>query len=116
MALTQDCKEDRQVLRNASSGDIIMKIQAELSLYPLRELHLGSYIDDFLDTVRRDGITINTGGMSTIIAGEREVVFAAVADGFARVADQCDVVLHVKYSNACPSCPGVSCETPGEAP
>lgn len=116
MALTQDCKEDSQVLRNASSGDIIMKIQAELSLYPLRELHLGSYIDDFLDTVRRDGITINTGGMSTIIAGEREVVFAAVADGFARVADQCDVVLHVKYSNACPSCPGISCVTPGEAP
>jgi len=93
-----------------------MKIQAELSLYPLRELHLGSYIDDFLGTIRRDGITISTGVMSTVIAGEREIVFAAVADGFARVSHHCDVVLHVTYSNACPSCPEVSCVPSGDEP
>ncbi len=93
-----------------------MKIQAELCLYPLRELHLGNHIEDFIDTIRRDGITISTGTMSTVISGEREIVFAVVADGFARVSHNCDVVLHVTYSNACPSCPGVSCLTSGEEP
>jgi len=93
-----------------------MKIQAELCLYPLRELALGNHIEDFIDTIRRDGITISTGTMSTVVSGEREIVFAAVAEGFARVSDRCDVVLHVTYSNPCPSCPGISCVTPGEAP
>jgi len=59
---------------------------------------------------------MTTGTMGTVISGEREIVFAAVADGFARVALQCDVVLHVTYSNACPSCQEVSCVTSGEEP
>ncbi len=90
-----------------------MRIQAEISLYPLRELRLGTHIDSFIDTVRRDGIAISYGTMSTVISGERELVFAAVAEGFARVADHCDVVLHVSYSNACPSFSGGSCLTSG---
>lgn len=93
-----------------------MRIQAELSLYPLREFQLGTQIDAFIDTIRRDGITISIGTMSTLISGEREMVFAAVADGFARVSDHCDVVLHVTYSNACPSFLGGSCVTSGKAP
>jgi uncharacterized protein YqgV (UPF0045/DUF77 family) len=93
-----------------------MIIQAELSLYPLRESHLGPYIDGFLKALRREGIAMTTGTMSTVISGEREIVFAAVADGFARVSHHCDVVLHVTYSNACPSCPGFSCVTSGEEP
>jgi len=92
-----------------------MIIQAELSLYPLRESHLGPYIDDFLKALRRDGITIRTGLMSTVISGERQAVFQAVSDGFASVSDQCDVVLHVKYSNACPINSGESCMAPCES-
>lgn len=81
-----------------------MKIQAELSIYPLKEVHLAPYIDSLLHTIMRQGLTISTGIMSTIVAGERELVFQAIADGFAIVADQCKVVLIVKYSNACPAC------------
>lgn len=93
-----------------------MRIQAELCLYPLRELHLGNHIDVFLETIRREGIAMTTGAMGTVISGEREIVFAAVADGFARVSHHCDVVLHVTYSNACPSCPEVSCVPSGDEP
>lgn len=81
-----------------------MKIQAELSIYPLKEAYLAPYIDSLLNTIRRQGLTISTGTMSTIISGERDVVFQAIADGFACVADQCKLVLVVKYSNACPAC------------
>ena len=91
-----------------------MIIQAELSLYPLRESHLGSHIDAFLKAFRCEGLTVSMGTMSTVISGEREIVFQAVADGFARVSDRCDVVLHVKYSNACPTGSGASCMTASE--
>ncbi len=81
-----------------------MKIQAELSLYPLKEAHLAPYIDSLLNTIRRQGLTVSVGLMSTVIAGEREIVFQAISGGFACVADQCKVVLVVKVSNACPAC------------
>jgi uncharacterized protein YqgV (UPF0045/DUF77 family) len=99
-----------------SSEDTCMRIQAELCLYPLRELHLGNHIDAFLETIRRDGISMSSGTMSTVISGERELVFAAVADAFARVSHNCDIVLHVTYSNACPSCARTPRVTPDEEP
>ncbi|RQW83586.1 MAG: hypothetical protein EHM79_15825 [Geobacter sp.] len=89
-----------------------MKIQAEISLYPLKENHFGPYIDDFLNAALRQGLTVSVGSMSSVIAGEREAVFQAVSDGFAQVSDQCKVVLVVKFSNACPASSGESCTGP----
>ncbi len=87
-----------------------MTIQAEISLYPLKESHVSPYLDDFLKVIRRTGLFIKTGSMSTVISGKREVVFQAVSDGFAQVANQCKVVLIVKYSNACPHSSENSCQ------
>lgn len=89
-----------------------MRIQAEISLYPLKKPSLSQYILDFLNAVRRPGVTVSAGSMSTVIAGEREVVFQAVSEGFAHVSDQCQVVLVVKYSNACPTSTGKSDTSP----
>ncbi|APG25559.1 MAG: YkoF family thiamine/hydroxymethylpyrimidine-binding protein [Syntrophotalea acetylenica] len=80
-----------------------MNIQAEVSLYPLREPSLTPAIDAFMEGLRRPGICLRSGAMSTVISGERQAVFEAVADSFARVADEHQVVLTVKYSNACPT-------------
>lgn len=85
-----------------------MKIQAEISLYPLKESQISAYIDEFQNVIQQAGVSIRVGSMSTIIYGEREAVFQAVSDAFAQVADQCKVVLIVKYSNACPDIPGES--------
>jgi uncharacterized protein YqgV (UPF0045/DUF77 family) len=84
-----------------------MNIQAEVSLYPLRELSLAPAIDAFLTVLRRPGITLRAGAMSTVVSGAQKIVFEAVAEGFAKVADEHQVVLTVKYSNACPTdnCP-----------
>ena len=82
-----------------------MKIQAELSLYPLKEPQVSPFIDGFLNLIEQTDLSISTGPMSTIISGEREDVFQAVSDAFAKTADQCQVVLIVKFSNACPRKP-----------
>jgi len=79
-----------------------MKIQAELSLYPLKEVHISSYINGFLDTIKSTGLSVHVGPMSTIIAGESENVFQALSDAFGKTADTCKVVLNVTISNACP--------------
>lgn len=79
-----------------------MKIQAELSLYPLKEPHISPYLEDFLNAIKKTGLEVKVGPMSTIISGESEHVFQALSDAFGRTAEKCKVVLSVKLSNACP--------------
>jgi len=79
-----------------------MKLQAEVSLYPLRTEKLGPPIRDFADALKQAGLTVRTGAMSTSVAGESEAVFGGLRAAFDAVAGGHSVVLLVKASNACP--------------
>jgi len=78
-----------------------MKIQAELSLYPLRIQAYENTIEQFIEGLSRSGITVVSGEMSTLIAGNNEDVFHAVSQCYARAASTDEVVLIAKFSNAC---------------
>ena len=79
-----------------------MKVQAEISLYPLGEPDLLPPIEEFLQVLKEEGLEPRMGTMSTIVAGESGAVFQAIAKAFERVAAGRRCVLMVKYSNACP--------------
>jgi len=79
-----------------------MKVQAEVSLYPLRTQDVGGVVEGFIRRLRDQGIDLIIGPMSTRISGESKQVFDALRDGFAQVAEEHQVVLTVKASNACP--------------
>ena len=79
-----------------------MKIQAELSLYPLKTKELAPSIESFLRALSRKGSSIDPGPMSTIVAGESKEVFRAISKGFEKVAKRDEIVLIAKVSNACP--------------
>jgi uncharacterized protein YqgV (UPF0045/DUF77 family) len=85
-----------------SSEGKIMKIQAELSLYPLKTKELAPSIEDFLRVLAREGISIDTGPMSTVVSGESRAVFQAISESFEEVAEPKEIVLIAKFSNACP--------------
>jgi uncharacterized protein YqgV (UPF0045/DUF77 family) len=80
-----------------------VKVQAELSLYPLRTLSLSVAIDKFLGQLRQSGLTVEVAAMSTRIEGGSEELFAAIHDAFATVAATGNVVLTLTVSNACPA-------------
>lgn len=86
-----------------------MRIQAELSLYPLKTDRLDEAVGDFVRELAKPGISVFPGRMSTLVAGESEAVLRVIGDGFTRICRQGEVVLVVKYSNACPGG-----ENPGE--
>jgi uncharacterized protein YqgV (UPF0045/DUF77 family) len=86
---------------HTSEGEI-MKIQAELSLYPLRTEELAPSIEDFRRALAQKGISIDPGPMSTVVSGESGALFRAISKGFERVAKQNEIVLIAKFSNACP--------------
>ena len=82
-----------------------MKIQAEVSLYPLRISNLSKPIEEFLNALKHSGLEIVSGPMSTRITGDSDTVFAALRSAFTSVIDEYEVVMSVKISNACPEKP-----------
>jgi len=80
-----------------------MKIQAELSLYPLKTGSLEKTVGCFIEKLSRTGISVAPGAMSTLVAGENEEVFRAVSRCFAEACATDEVVLVAKFSNACPT-------------
>lgn len=79
-----------------------MKIEAEVSLYPLRTAKLGRPIRSFVENLTKHGVSVDSGSMSSRIAGDASEVFAALFAAFTKVAEENEVVLIVKASNACP--------------
>ena len=83
-----------------------MRIQAEVSLYPLRTNELLKPIDTFCQSLAGAGLEVNAGPMSTRISGELRDVFDAIQRAFMEAAERYQVVLTLKVSNACPNAGG----------
>ena len=83
-----------------------MNVQAEVSLYPLRTVTLTASIDCFLEHLRRSGLRVETGPMSSRLAGECGDMFRALGEAFEPAAWQSDVVVMAKVTNACPEMGG----------
>ena len=79
-----------------------MKVQMEVSLYPLGIKKLGAPIQTFITALEREGFDVDMGAMSSIVSGESEALFPALGRAFDNIAQQHPCVLDVKISNACP--------------
>ena len=79
-----------------------MKIQAEISLYPLRTPTLAEPIKRFVRHLRQKNLEVEMGTMSSRISGECKDLFHALSSAFEDVSHEGDIVLTVKVSNACP--------------
>ena len=79
-----------------------MKVQAEISLYPLRQNDLTEPIQQFVESLKSNDIKVKTGSMSSVISGEESIVFQSLQKAFAQAAQKYDIVLNVKISNTCP--------------
>ena len=79
-----------------------MKVQAEVSLYPLRQSDLTKPIQQFVESLENENLNIKTGLMSSVISGEGSIVFQSLQKSFEQAAQKYEVVLTAKISNACP--------------
>jgi uncharacterized protein YqgV (UPF0045/DUF77 family) len=78
-----------------------MRVQAEVSLYPLRTEELSGPVEEFCRVLRSHSLHIETGSMSTVIAGESKELFDALREGFEALAQRNEIVIDCKISNAC---------------
>ena len=79
-----------------------MKIQAEISLYPLRQNELTKPIRQFTELLENNKLKVKLGPMSTLVTGDSLVVFENLQKAFEKLAEEYEVVMTAKISNACP--------------
>ncbi len=79
-----------------------MRIQAEISIYPLRVKSLSEPIEQFCRILCSYGLETKTTAMSTFISGESRDLFKACEKAFEQLTATYDVVVNMKISNACP--------------
>jgi uncharacterized protein YqgV (UPF0045/DUF77 family) len=77
-------------------------ISAQVSLYPLRQAHLGPAISEAVEAFRARGLDVRPGSMSTVIVGETDTVFDSLKASFQSAAALGDVVMVVSFSSSCP--------------
>ena len=80
-------------------------ISAQVSLYPLRQSHLGPAISRVTDVLRASGLDVRSGTMSTVVVGDAGKVFDCLKESFRSAAAVGDVVMVVSFSNCCPVTP-----------
>lgn len=79
-----------------------MKVQAEVSLYPLRQNDLTEPIQQFVESLKNENINVKTRSMSSVLLGDSKIIFQSLQKAFEQAAQKYEVVLTVKISNACP--------------
>jgi uncharacterized protein YqgV (UPF0045/DUF77 family) len=75
---------------------------AQVSMYPLRQEHVGPAIEMVRLAFEARGLKPEIGPMSTHVVGEGDLIFAALAEAFAKAANESEVVMTITVSNACP--------------
>ena len=79
-----------------------MKVQAEISLYPLRQNELTKPIQQFIQALENNKLKVKLGPMSTLVTGEESIVFENLRKAFEKIAQKYEIVMTAKISNACP--------------
>jgi uncharacterized protein YqgV (UPF0045/DUF77 family) len=65
-----------------------MKVQAEVSLYPLRQNDLTKPIQQFVKVMESNNLKVKTGAMSSLIAGDSQAVFENLQKAFEQAAQR----------------------------
>lgn len=77
-------------------------LTAQISVYPLRQTNIATAVRAVLATFATHPVEVTPGGMSSIVAGDEQAVFAALADGYHAATRSGDAVMVLTLSNACP--------------
>ncbi len=79
-----------------------MRVQAQISIYPLKTKSLYAPIDEFCRILKDKGLKVQTRTMDSLIIGQSDVIFKSVQEAFGQIAEKYDVAMDFKISNACP--------------
>ena len=75
-----------------------MKITLDISYYPLQEDFI-TPIDGFIDDLRKKGIAVEVGKMSTSMVGDYDLIMASLKDSMGAFMAKYPSVFNLKITN-----------------
>jgi len=94
------CKQQKGLVY--SSRGSVVKVQAQISIYPLKTNSLSEPIEQFCGILKNRGLKVQTRAMDSLVVGESDAIFISVQKAFEQIAEKYDVAMDFKISNACP--------------
>lgn len=79
-----------------------MKVQVQISIYPLKTKSLSEPIDEFCRILKDKDLKVQTRTMDSLLIGESDTIFNSVREAFEQIAEKYNIVMDFKISNACP--------------
>lgn len=79
-----------------------MTASAQIAIYPLRQDRLTPAVTAVQAALTAGGLHTEPGPMSTMVVGDSDAIFAALARAFAGASALGHVVMTITVSNACP--------------
>ena len=79
-----------------------MKVQAQISIYPLKTESVSEPINEFCRILKDKGLKVETQTMDSLVIGESETIFKSVQEAFEQLTQKYQIVMNMKISNACP--------------
>jgi len=79
-----------------------MKVQVQISIYPLKTSSLSEPIEEFCRILKDKGLKVKTRTMDSFIVEESDTIFKSVREAFEQIAEKYDVTMDFRISNACP--------------
>jgi uncharacterized protein YqgV (UPF0045/DUF77 family) len=76
-----------------------MRVQAEISFYPFGVEELLPPIREFADSLRKDGLEVEVGPLSSYVTGESVALFSALGRAFEQAAKKNRCVLVAKIAH-----------------
>jgi uncharacterized protein YqgV (UPF0045/DUF77 family) len=79
-----------------------MTASAQIAIYPLRQDRLTPAVNAVQAALAASGLRTEPGPMSTMVLGDGDAIFAALARAFTEASALGHVVMTITVSNACP--------------
>ncbi len=91
-----------------------MMITAQVSVYPLGQRALDPPIQQAIARMQAAGLVVEPGAMSTVVAGEADVVFETLRQVFGELAGQGQVIMAVTFSGSSQNLGNTACLIDGD--
>jgi uncharacterized protein YqgV (UPF0045/DUF77 family) len=85
---------------SAGTGD---PMGLQLSVYPLRQAHLGPAVRAAVGAAAAEGVDVRVGRLSTLVSGDEETVFRALRAAYAAARPHGPVVVVATLSSGLPT-------------
>jgi len=67
-----------------------MKVQVQISIYPLKTKFLSEPIEEFCRTLKNKGLKVQTRTMDSLVIGQSDAIFKSVQEAFEQIAEKTD--------------------------